>query len=384
MNLGFTPSGMNLTAVFIADYVALVLIICLLFSSRIRRTLGGDEFKIMSFILRLAAVASIIDFFAFRFDGSPGKWAYFLNLFNNTCSFITNPVFVFSWCLYADVKLYKSRARIKNKYKYIGIPAFLLALGAIVNIFVPLVFYIDENNIYHRLPISYVYYIVDAFDLAYSVYIFKNYENKYGKIRFFPIYLMLGPIVVGCTLQSLYYGVSLIWVSLAVGLAALYMAEQNEFSYIDPLTGLFNRAYLDYQMDDIRSPGAGKVGGIMIDVDYFKVINDTYGHSAGDEALVDVARIILFSKPDTALAIRFAGDEFILIMRNTSERAVERTVDNIRKELESFNEHEQRQYKLSLSIGHTMYDRAKDTSDSFFKKMDDDMYQEKQEKHSKK
>ena len=231
---------------------------------------------------------------------------------------------------------------------------------------------------------SHVYYIVDAFDLAYSVYIFKNYENNYGKIRFFPIYLMLGPIVVGCTLQSLYYGVSLIWVSLAVGLAALYMAEQNEFSYIDPLTGLFNRAYLDYQMDDIRSPGAGKVGGIMIDVDYFKVINDTYGHSAGDEALVDVARIILFSKPDTALAIRFAGDEFILIMRNTSERAVERTVDNIRKELESFNEHEQRQYKLSLSIGHTMYDRAKDTSDSFFKKMDDDMYQEKQEKHSKK
>ena len=54
----------------------------------------------------------------------------------------------------------------------------------------------------------------------------------------------------------------------------------------------------------------------MVDVDYFKEINDTYGHHVGDEALIDVARILLFGKPDKAIAMRFAGDEFILLLKD--------------------------------------------------------------------
>jgi diguanylate cyclase (GGDEF)-like protein len=194
---------------------------------------------------------------------------------------------------------------------------------------------------------------------------------------------MLGPIITGCAIQTLFYGISMIWVSLAVGLTAIYMATQNEFSYVDTLTGLYNRAYLDYQMETAARDNSCCLGGIMIDVDYFKLINDTYGHSAGDEALIDVARILLFSKPDKATAIRFAGDEFIILMKNASEQQMRKIMEDIKAELDIFNETEGRQYKLSLSLGYAIYDKDNDTSDSFFKHMDDNMYIEKSTHHEK-
>ena len=107
----------------------------------------------------------------------------------NTFNFMANPVFIFSWCLYADFKLYNSRTRIKTHYVRAAIPAAVFEVLAIANIFTPVIFKIDENNVYSRLPLSYLYYIVDAAYLFYSIYVLKGYEKKYGKIRFFPIFV---------------------------------------------------------------------------------------------------------------------------------------------------------------------------------------------------
>lgn len=373
---------MNVIAVMTSDYIGLVLVLAMLSSSRIRRRGGGDEFKILSFNGILTAIACIIDFFAFCLDGIPGKLYRGVSLVANTFCFVANPLFVFSWCLYVDMKLYKSRRRIKKIYPKVAIPAICLFIMALINIFIPVIFWIDAENVYHRMPAGYLFYVVDLGYLIYSVWILKNYEKKYGKVRFFPLYLMLGPIIVGCFLQTIFYGISLIWVSLAVGLTAIYMATQNEFSYVDTLTGLYNRAYLDYQME-IMARAGGNLGGIMIDVDHFKQINDTYGHSIGDEALIDVARILLFSKPDKGIAIRFAGDEFIVLMKDTNEQQLKKIMDNIRAEQDIFNETEGRQYTISLSMGYSIYDRDVDTEDSFFKNMDDNMYIEKNIHHQK-
>lgn len=375
---------MNLIAVATSDYVGFILLVALLVSSRIRRSDDKHiEFKIFSIITILTLVACNVDFLVFFSDGRPGILMKVISMVGNTYCFIANPIFVSSWCLYEDIKLYHSKARVKKLYRFVFIPALILVVIALINNFVPIIYTIDAANVYHRLPLSYAYYIVDAGYIIFSIAILRGYENRYGKVRFFPLYLMIGPIVIGCLLQALFYGVSLIWVSMAVGLTAIYMSLQNEFSYLDKLTGLYNRAYLDYLLEGASKDNSGRFGGIMIDVDYFKEINDTLGHSIGDEALIDVARVITFAKPDKSVAIRFAGDEFMVIFKSTSEKELEKTIEAIRDELKLFNETEQRQYQLSLSLGYSLYDPENGTLDGFLKSMDDNMYVEKRIKHTR-
>ncbi len=374
---------MNLISIAVADYIGFILLIAMLVSSKIRRSAPRDEFKIFTVIAFLSAIACVIDFLVFFCEGHTSLLAKIIANVGNTYCFIANPVFAIAWCIFTDLKLYNSRVRVKRIYRIAVIPGAILVIIAAINLFVPIIYYLDAANIYHRLPFSYVYYVVSFVYLVSSIVTLKRYETRYDKVRFFPIYLMMGPIVLGTGLQVLYYGVSLIWVSVAIGLTAIYMSIQNEFSYQDTLTGLYNRAYLDYLLDKFTKNPDTKLGGIMVDVDFFKEINDTFGHHVGDEALIDVARVLMFGKPDKGMTIRFAGDEFIILLKGCTEQTLKKTVDNIREELAIFNEAENRQYTLSLSLGYTLYDYEKDDSDSFFKKMDDNMYEEKKQKHAK-
>ncbi len=374
---------MNVVAVATSDYIGFVLLVSLLISSRIRRADDKHpEFKIYTVIVILTMIACVIDFVSFGVDGINAPGMRIVNILTNTYCFVANPIFVASWCLYEDLKFYRSKTRVKKIYTYAFIPAVIMVIIALVNIFYPIIFRVSNENVYERLPFSYAYYIVDIGYVIFSIVIFKSYERRYGKIRFFPLYLMIGPVILGCAIQVMFYGVSLMWVSTAVGLTAIYMSIQNEFSYLDKLTGLYNRAYLDYLLE-ASTREKNNLGGIMIDVDYFKQINDTYGHSYGDEALIDVARILTFGKPDKAVALRFAGDEFIILVKNTSEKQLSNIVTSIRDELKLFNETEERRYKLSLSIGYSIYEPAHDSIDNFLKRMDDNMYEEKKEKHSR-
>ena len=374
---------MNVMEAAIADYLAIILLICMMISSRIRRSDGEHtEFRVFTVIMVLTIFACAVDFLVFFSDGKPGKLMRFLNLFGNTFCFIANPVFISSWCLYEDLKLYHSSSRVKKIYSYVFIPALLMLIISFFNIFYPIIFIIDENNVYKRLPFSYVYFAVVLGYIIYSIWILKNYESKYGKVRFFPLHLMIGPVILGYAIQMAFYGLSVVWPSVAVGLTAINMSFQNEFSYLDKLTGLYNRAYLDYLLEASSKEGGSSTGGIMIDVDYFKKINDTYGHSVGDEALLDVARILTFAKNKKSTVTRFAGDEFIILVKDTKDKEMQRIVANIKDEVNMFNETENRRYKLSLSTGYAIFDASHETIDDFLKHMDDNMYKEKEIRHS--
>ncbi len=373
---------MNLIAIAVADYCGFILLLAMLISSRIRRSDKLTEYKIFSSIGILSAVACVVDFLMFYSDGKDGVLFYIINLLGNTYCFIANPIFAIGWCMFTELKLYKSETRIKERYKYLMIPGLILIVICIINLFYPVVFYIDENNIYHRLPLSYFYYIVATAYMLYSAVVVNVYEKRFGKVRFFPLPLMLGPIALGCLVQNIFYGISLIWVSLAVGITSIYMSIQNEFSYLDTLTGLYNRAYLYYVLNAFTRDTNSTPGGIMIDMDYFKNINDTYGHTSGDKALADVAWVLTIAKPDKAIAIRFAGDEFILLMKDATEDELKKAILNVKKELAKFNDTENRPYKLSLSMGYSLYDHKNDDMDSFFRHMDEMMYEEKEQTHS--
>lgn len=123
-------------------------------------------------------------------------------------------------------------------------------------------------------------------------------------------------------------------ISLQERLQRRLLAEKNtqlsELSSLDALTGLANRREIDKYLSNLNQIRPDMLAIIMLDIDYFKQFNDTYGHSAGDECLKEVAKILAASvhrKRD--LAGRYGGEEFIVILPDTSLQDAERIAKNI-------------------------------------------------------
>lgn len=152
------------------------------------------------------------------------------------------------------------------------------------------------------------------------------------------------------------------------------MSMQNELAYRDALTGVYNRHYMDRILDS----WAGH-SGIMIDLVFFKEINDRYGHSQGDDALCDLAGILTETGPEGSVIIRLAGDEFIMLLPADREEQVRQTEEEIRNATAAFNRETHRPYRISLSMGHAIFNQP--TADRFLEAMDHAMYTNKQQRH---
>ncbi|NJD08786.1 MAG: GGDEF domain-containing protein [Methylococcaceae bacterium] len=118
---------------------------------------------------------------------------------------------------------------------------------------------------------------------------------------------------------------------------ALMYRQAVDSAYLDPLTGTRNRAALlgclrrEWEMAKRYSQ---PLSAIMLDVDHFKTINDTYGHSVGDSVLQTVAQIIAGSVRTSDLLFRYGGEEFLVLLAGTGEDAATQLADRIRTTLE--------------------------------------------------
>jgi diguanylate cyclase (GGDEF)-like protein/PAS domain S-box-containing protein len=109
--------------------------------------------------------------------------------------------------------------------------------------------------------------------------------------------------------------------------AEILRLELSEQAIRDPLTGLFNRRFMEESMNkEVARARRGNtnLGVIMFDIDKFKQLNDAHGHEAGDAALRGVARLLLENVRAGDVACRFGGDEFIILMPGASFDAVTR------------------------------------------------------------
>lgn len=142
----------------------------------------------------------------------------------------------------------------------------------------------------------------------------------------------------------------------------------NKMARVDQLTGMYNRKYLD-EFTETVIPQAIRTntpyGVLMIDIDFFKMINDTYGHDVGDEGIRIVSRVIKDSIRETDTAIRFGGEEFIVLLHNCDKDFIKEVAEKIRinfsKEKISAGSES---FSKTLSIGAVMFP---DDSDSIWK-----------------
>lgn len=117
---------------------------------------------------------------------------------------------------------------------------------------------------------------------------------------------------------------------------AYQRGKQFEFEqfkmYHDALTGLLNRRTIDEKIDKLNQVHQTRnVGVMMMDIDHFKKINDTYGHQAGDAVLKEVAsRIASVAQTGENLLARYGGEEFFVAIPDATETSLVNTAENIR------------------------------------------------------
>lgn len=122
----------------------------------------------------------------------------------------------------------------------------------------------------------------------------------------------------------------------AVQRAILYL-KVEEMSRTDGLTGLYRRGYFNDRLkeEELRAKrSSGRFSILMMDIDHFKKVNDTYGHQAGDMVLKTVAEILKNSIYETDFAARYGGEEFVVIFPKTDPEGLKIKAEKIRQKIE--------------------------------------------------
>ena len=154
---------------------------------------------------------------------------------------------------------------------------------------------------------------------------------------------------------------------------SLKIDSKNQ-SLIDPLTNLWNRRRLYLYVDKLIpvSRRSGETFSIIIlDIDHFKKFNDSYGHNAGDNQLVEVSNNIMKCSREQDLVVRYGGEEFMMVLPKTNIKQAEITAERIRTNVK-------KNTKVTISAGLSEYIDQEDF-DQLVKRADEALYQAKED-----
>lgn len=159
------------------------------------------------------------------------------------------------------------------------------------------------------------------------------------------------------------------------------VVQSMEMAVTDPLTGLNNRRYMMVQLDTLfeRCTAVGEpVSLLMLDIDHFKRVNDTWGHARGDEVLREVAVRLAASVRAMDLPCRYGGEEFVVVMPATRLSDAARVAERIRGAIanETFVVGDQ-EISVSVSVGVSASSGGEDRPESLLRRADEALYEAK-------
>ncbi|MGB9662313.1 MAG: HD domain-containing phosphohydrolase [Moorellaceae bacterium] len=128
--------------------------------------------------------------------------------------------------------------------------------------------------------------------------------------------------------------------------------ELKALSEKDPLTGLYNRRYLNERLEAMEREQVVPLTVVMLDIDGMKNINDTLGHEAGDRVLLAAASTVRAAFPPTGVIARIGGDEFVVVLPGYCEEATSPFIELLEQEVDRINREGQLPAELSISAGY--------------------------------
>ncbi len=270
-----------------------------------------------------------------------------------------------------------------------AVPTLLHVILMVVNVKTGIFFTIDENVVYDRGPFFALQYVFDYLYIGAATYRGiaallkdKSYidRDRVAEFAFLPFF----PGAAG-VIQYFHWRLPVLAPAGTIALMVIVLATIELSVTIDPLTQIMNRKkFLSTLSRKMKVDNEGRLYLFMIDVDYFKTINDTYGHVEGDRALVRVGKALreaceAFGK--SAVPARYGGDEFAILFESDATDAKTMMIQAIEESMNLENVTFASGYELKLSVGGIVYNSGIHTVREFFNLADTELYVVKNKRH---
>lgn len=331
--------------------------------------------------VQLTVIVTLIsDIGNWSLNGISGDSMRVLNYVTTMLHFSMQIVVVIGWWRYASYRIFGQTFPQKTEIIFVRIPLIIIILVILTTPYTHLYFYIDQANIYHRGILSLPMFIINLlYPLSVSIIaLFKGIRERYKerKIELMTIALFVVLPLIGGVIQTATYGLSLVWPCAVISSLMILLNKEGQAILQDPLTGLNNRRNIDrlfkaYDENQNRSAAI-----MMLDLNDFKRINDQFGHSQGDQVLINAAKILRATFTGTsAFLARYGGDEFVVVLPKGNEALAKETARLIREKFASFHKTCNLPCPLSVSIGYAVADQHEGMSLlDLLKLADENMY----------
>lgn len=271
------------------------------------------------------------------------------------------------------------RKKEKNKIRT-AIIVFLqlyVVMQIVAVVYGDFIFYVDANNVYHYSRWYGIYIFVFSISATYMFYNVIKFSKQYQNKNQIQLYAILVFIVVGTSIQLFDSSIKTCWLTVSIAATFIYNYYNGLIQWIDGLTNLLNqKSYRTYLEENSNT----KFTLIIFDVNYFKVINDTYGHSFGDEILKVIGKIIKKTYRQYGRCYRIGGDEFAVIIEEEGFSDIEKINEAFIQALEETRKEIKELPHVSFGIA-TYNPETKDTCDisAIKEEADKNMYKYKEE-----
>lgn len=349
--------------------------------------------KLFRLLLWVNMGAMLFDLIQVLFNGTSYKYSYLIETVSIFFYYLLYSLIAYIFTLYADYELYPDNNRFKKRAVIYSIPAVVMVVMCVASLWNGWYFFIDETNRYVRGSLFYIPTIISFGYILYILRMLTMYKREnlletnaqrdlYSRLFIFPMTPCLGAI-----LQIMLPGS--VWIFPGTTLAILinYIAIQNGYMARDHLTGLYNRSqlenFMNYQLKNLKKGNYFFL--ILLDLDKFKQINDTYGHVVGDDALIHAAKLLRGScKRRSDYVARLGGDEFVIIGQCEDTEAVDMIIKRMHDVADDFNRTGKKPYNIYFSAGYVIYDGSDyATLDILLSEADRKMYEVKNAKKNK-
>jgi len=313
--------------------------------------------------LRNVMFATIADMIAemlcWIYDGATFACAREVLFLLNTAAIFLQALISLLW-LYYSLHLMGIEIRGKLNRILVLLPFACNLLSLLLNPLTHSRFYLTDAN---RYSLGWLAYLDIAFTFIYplaaSIYaVQKALKTKIDSERSscFVIASFIILPVIGLFFQSALSSSYLLLDFFAIGLLWTFVNIQKQHITTDYLTSINNRSsiMLYYERIQQKSRTIDSVSILVIDIDKFKRINDTFGHLAGDQALIKVASALKEACADIhSLLARIGGDEFCILYENASDEQVNALIEKINSLLDECNRRHDFPLQLTVSVGYS-------------------------------